>query len=40
MRKLGDLVRRLTCQDCGRKPVSVVVEHPPSDVREELVTNP
>ncbi len=37
MRRLGDLVRRLTCQDCGKKPISVVVEHPQSNVREELM---
>ena len=36
-RMLGDLVRRLTCQDCGQKPTSVVVEHPSSNEREELV---
>ena len=36
-RTLGNLVRRLTCQDCGQKPISVVVEHLPSNVREELV---
>ena len=36
-RTLGNLVRRLTCQGCGQKPISVVVEHPPSNEREELV---
>ena len=36
-RTLGNLVRRLTCQKCGQKPISVVVEHPPSNEWEELV---
>ena len=36
-RTLGNLVRRLTCQECGQKPVSVVVEHPALNEREELV---
>ncbi len=38
-RMLGNLVRRLTCQDCGQKPISVVVEHPPSNEREQLVAS-
>ncbi len=36
-RTLGNLVHRLRCHDCGQKPISVVVEHPRSNVREELV---
>ena len=36
-RMLGNLVRRPTCQDRGQRPVSLVVEHLLSNVREELV---
>lgn len=36
-RTLGNLVLRLRCQDCGQSPFSVVAEHLPSRVREELL---
>ena len=35
-RTLGKLVRRLTCQGCGRRPVSVIAEHAPSGERQEM----
>ena len=37
-RTLGKLVRRLMCQDCGQRPVSVIAEHAPSGEREEMLT--
>ncbi len=36
-RTLGKLVRQLVCQDCGQRPISVIVEHAPSNEREEMV---
>ena len=36
-RTLGKLVQRLTCQGCGRRPVSVIAEHAPSGERQEMV---
>ena len=36
-RTLGNLVRRLVCQQCGQKPSSVIAEHERSNVREELI---
>ena len=36
-RTLGNLVRRLVCQRCGQRPGSVIAEHEPSNVREELI---
>ncbi len=36
-RTLGNLVRRLVCQQCGQRPSSVIAEHEPSNVREELM---
>ena len=32
-RTLGKLVRRLTCQACGERPISVIAEHAPSGER-------
>ena len=40
VRTLGDLVRRLRCQDCDQRPASVIAEHTPSNEREEMVTDP
>lgn len=36
-RTLGNLVRRLRCQDCKQPPASVIASHEPSSQREELV---
>ena len=36
-RTLGRLVRRLTCQGCGRRPVGVIAEYAPSGERQEMV---
>ena len=36
-RTLGKLVRRLTCQSCGQRPISVIAEHAPSNEREEML---
>ena len=36
-RTLGKLVRRLSCQDCGQGPASVIAEHAPSNEREEML---
>lgn len=36
-RTLGKLVRRLSCQDCGQRPASVIAEHVPSREREGMV---
>ena len=36
-RTLGNLVRRLSCQQCHQRPSSVVAEHEPSNLREELI---
>ena len=36
-RTLGNLVRRLVCQQCGKRPRIGIAEHEPSNVREELV---
>ncbi len=37
-RTLGKLLLRLTCQDCGQRPASVIAEHAPSNEREEMLT--
>ena len=36
-RTLGDVVRRLRCQECGRRPISVVASHNPSWEGDELL---
>ena len=36
-RTLGKLVRHLTCQGCGRRPVSVIAEHAPSREWQEMM---
>lgn len=37
MRTLGDVARRLRCEDCGKPLGSVIASYEPSQQREELM---